>query len=117
LTKAGIPSHFTAYSYKHAAISYLVKFNIPQQQIKQACRFKFYKQDSKIFAYYAISKSLKLIHKLLSSATSQNRTLEGLIENSKEIEPIVIGRVPMIEKENNNILKKKGKKERKETIR
>jgi hypothetical protein len=32
LIKSCIPSHFTAYSYKHAAISYLVRFNIPQQQ-------------------------------------------------------------------------------------
>jgi site-specific recombinase XerD len=50
LTRAGIPPHFTAYSYKHAAISYLVRFGIPQQQIEQACRFKFHKQASMISA-------------------------------------------------------------------
>jgi site-specific recombinase XerD len=55
LTKAGILSHFTAYSYKHAAISYLVRFGIPQQQIEQACRFKFHKQSSMISAYYTVS--------------------------------------------------------------
>jgi integrase len=37
LSKAGIPSHFTAYSYKHVAIPFLVKFGIPQQQIERAC--------------------------------------------------------------------------------
>jgi hypothetical protein len=75
-TKAGIPSHFTAYSYKHAAISYLVRFNIPQQQIEQACRFKFHKHE------YAVSESVKQIHKLLAYATSQNRTLKGLVEHT-----------------------------------
>jgi hypothetical protein len=98
-TKAGIPSHFTAYSYKYTAILYLVRFNIPQQQIEQACRFKFHKDKSMISAYYAVSDSLKQIHKLLASATSQNRALEGSKGYGEEIEPIVKDKESMIIKQ------------------
>jgi site-specific recombinase XerD len=35
LNKAGIPPHFTAYSYKHAAISYLVRFGIPNNRLNK----------------------------------------------------------------------------------
>jgi integrase len=112
LIKASIPSHFTAYSYKHAAISFLVRFGISQQQIEQACRFKFHKDRSMISAYYAVSDSLKQTHKLLASATSRNRALEGLTRHGEEIEPVVTGRDSLIDKRKRQIVEKE-KKERK----
>jgi hypothetical protein len=51
-----------------------------------------------ISTYYAVSDSLKQIHKLLASATSQNRALERSTRHGEEIEPIVIRRESMIEK-------------------
>jgi site-specific recombinase XerD len=98
LAKAGISFHFTSYSYKHAAISFLVRFGIPQQQIEQACRLKFHKNSSTISTYYAVSDSLKQIHKLFASATSRNMALEGLTRHREEIEPVVIGKDSLIEK-------------------
>jgi hypothetical protein len=65
-----------------------------------------------VSAYYAVSDSLKQIHKLLESATSLNTALEGSTGNGEEIEPIVIGRESMIEKRKQQHVEKE-KKERK----
>jgi hypothetical protein len=90
----------------------LAKYNIPQQQIEQACRFKFHKNSSMISACYAVSDLLKQIRKLLASATSRNKVLEGTTKHWVEIEPVVKGRIPLIEKRKQQIFEK-GKRKRK----
>jgi hypothetical protein len=91
----------------------LVRFGIPQQQIEQACRFKFHKDRSMISAYYAVSDFLKQIHILLASATLQNKSLEGLKVHGEEIEPIVKDKESMIIKRKQQNSERDRKKEKK----
>jgi hypothetical protein len=66
-----------------------------------------------ISAYYTVSDSLKQIHKLLASATSQNRALERSTRHGEEIEPIVIRRESMIEKRRQRHVEKERKERKK----
>jgi hypothetical protein len=72
MKKAGIQDTFTAYSYKHAAISFPVKSGVSESEIDQACRFKFNKINLVISQYYAVSETQKKIHLLLASTLIRN---------------------------------------------
>jgi hypothetical protein len=60
---------FTAYSYKHAVIKYLISQGVPEKDINEACRFKWKKNQSMISKYYAVTEAEKRIHKLLAQVT------------------------------------------------
>jgi hypothetical protein len=66
-----------------------------------------------ISACYAVSESLKQIHKLLASATSHNRALEEPTGHGEEIKPIVIGRESLIDKRKRQIIEKEKKEKMK----
>jgi hypothetical protein len=70
-----------------------------------------------ISAYYAVSDSLKQIHILLASATLQNRMLENLKTEGKEIELIVKDKESMIikRKQQNIEKERKDKKKKKQS--
>jgi hypothetical protein len=70
-----------------------------------------------LYEYYAVSDSLKQIRILLASATSQNRMLENLKTEGKEIEPIVKDKKStIIKRKQQNIEKeRKDKKKKKQS--
>jgi hypothetical protein len=68
------PAQFGLYSFKHAAMTYLVKMNVPEAYIAQAARYKDKSQPSVIGKYYARTEAVKKIQILLSQAV-ENREI------------------------------------------
>jgi hypothetical protein len=70
LARAGIDARFTAYSIKHAAISFLINRGVPLKCIEQAARYR--SVESVITKHYAVIPTMKVLHQLMAEASVMN---------------------------------------------
>jgi integrase len=81
LIKLGLGNIYTAYSFKHAAMSYLVKQNVPAAQIEEACRYKFVMRQSMLAQFYAVTEASLKIPRILAEAYLKNSTPNNPLPN------------------------------------
>jgi hypothetical protein len=80
-------SQYTAYSFKHAAISYLVERGVPEKDIEEAARYRSQQKSSMVANYYAVSEALKRIHLLLAKASELNPVSSSSVSQDHDIIP------------------------------
>jgi predicted transcriptional regulator len=76
----GVGDKYTAYSFKHAAMSFLVRNNTPREAINEAARYNLRKNNDIVAKYYARSEAVKKIHSLLAQAASKTASSVRITE-------------------------------------
>jgi integrase len=92
---------YGAYSFKHAAMTYLVKQNVPEKDINQAARYSSKGQQSVVGKYYACSEAQIKIFELIAQAANkrENEEKERYKDVRKKVEEIKEKRKEKLEEE------------------